>query len=257
MIKNVLFIASAVLLFELPSFGQQACVPDPQYINTDTQRGIHPDTLVNFGPAYVGTPYNQLITVVIPPDTMVGPFPIPWDSTVLTNVTGLPASLSYACFNQNADGSPNRCMFKGNSIGCAAITGTPVTGDIGTHPLQFFTNNYLGGNASPNAFTIVGYKVIVSAGSNVNENPSIQILQQNNPNPFGELSEIQFTAEDNGTAQFKIYNMIGTVVQQYDMKVKKGINTLEIDAKDFDSGIYFYSVVNGSNSFTRKMIVNK
>ena len=51
--------------------------------------------------------------------------------------------------------------------------------------------------------------------------------------------------------------MIGTIVQEYEIKVKKGINKLELDAKDFESGIYFYSIVNGNNVFTRKMIVKK
>ncbi len=261
-IKSGLLLASTILLLELPSFGQQPCIPDPQYTNTSTQNGIYPDTITNFGPAYVGTPYSQLITVVIPPDTNSGPpqnIVFVWDSTVLTSVTGLPASLSlsYACWNQNGFGNPNRCAWKGNSIGCAVITGTPVAGDIGTHTLQLYTNTYLqGGGANP--YTVTGYKIVVMpAVGAVNENPNIQILQQNNPNPFSNLSEIQFTAEDNGTAQFKIYNLIGTVIQQYDMKVKKGINTLELDAKNFDSGIYFYSVVHGSTSFTRKMIVKK
>ena len=125
--------------------------------------------------------------------------------------------------------------------------------------MQFNTITYLSGFLCPvnNPFTINGYKIVVSGTIGVNENPTIQILQQNNPNPFSNLSEIQFTAEDNGTAQFKIYNLIGTVVQQYNVKVKKGINKLELDAKIFDSGIYFYSVVHGNSSFTRKMIVNK
>lgn len=256
MIKKILFIASAVFLLELPSFGQ-ACTPDPQYTNTTTQRGVHPDTIVNFDTAYVGTPYSQLITIVIPPDTTVPFFgSVTWDSTVLTSVSGLPASLSYACWNTSSQ--PNRCAWNGNTIGCAIITGTPVIGDVGTHPLQFSTDNYLDflGN---NPYTITGYRIVVMSAPNaINESAKGgQILQQNNPNPFGDLSEIQFTAEDNGTVQFKIYNLIGTVIQHYDVKVKKGINKLELDAKDFDSGIYFYSVVHGSNSFTRKMIVNK
>ena len=255
MIKKLLLIPIAVLLFELPSFGQAACNPDPQYTNPSTQNGLYPDTLTDFGPAYVGTPYSQLVTIVIPPDTTVSPFgTIPWDSTVLTGVTGLPAGLTYACWNANGFGNPSRCAWKGNSIGCAIITGTPTT--MGTYPLQFATNNYIGflGNQP---YTILNYKIVVNAANDVNENPTIQILQQNNPNPFGNLSEIQFTAEDNGMAQFKIYNLIGTVIQQYDVKIKKGINKLELDAKDFDSGIYFYSIAHGSTSFTRKMIVNK
>lgn len=260
MIKKLLLLSSAIFLFELPSFGQAACTPDPQYTDPNMQRGIHPDTIVNFDTAYVNTPYSQTITIVIPPDTNSGPpffIPFTWDSTVLTGVSGLPTSLSlsYACWNTSA--KPYLCTWNGNSIGCAIITGTPVTGDIGTHNLVFSIDNWLNGPGNQQA-TVVGYKIIVMPSTiAINENQKTQTLLQNNPNPFDDRSEIQFSAEESGIASFKIYNLIGTVVKQYDIKVKKGINKLELDAKDFDSGIYFYSIVNGSNAFTRKMIVNK
>ena len=70
-------------------------------------------------------------------------------------------------------------------------------------------------------------------------------------------SEIIFTADDNGMAKFKVYNMIGTAIKEYDIWAKKGINKLEIDAKDYDSGVYFYSLSYGNNAFTRKMIIKK
>jgi hypothetical protein len=137
------------------------------------------------------------------------------------------------------------------------ITGNPTTSDIGTHPLQFLTNNYVGGSATANPYVAKGYKIVVNASNGVNEYPGIQIIQQNTPNPFDDKSEIVFTSDDFGTAQFKIYNMIGNAIQQYDIAVKKGINKLVLDAKDFDSGVYFYSLVSGKNAFTRKMIVKK
>ena len=259
MIKKLLLLSCAIVLIELPSFGQ-ACTPDPQYTNTSTQNGIHPDTLTDFDTAYVGIPYTQLVTIVIPPDTQALPPPFPpvsWDSTRLDSVTNLPASMGYACWNNDGFGNMNRCKWKGNSIGCAIITGTPTLAEVGTHPLKFYTNNWVGGQAGGNPYVITTYKIVVVNATAISENPRIQILEQNNPNPFGDKSEIQFSAEDIGTAQFKIYNMIGTVVQQYDIHVKKGLNKLELDAKDFDSGIYFYSVVSGRNAFTRKMIVKK
>lgn len=258
MIKKLLLIPIAVLLLKSTSFGQ-ACTPDPQYTNTSTQNGIYPDTLTDFDTAYVGIPYSQLVTIVIPPDTnAIPPFPsIVWDSTRLDSVTGLPASLGYLCWNNDGFGNMNRCKWKGNSIGCAIITGTPTIGEVGTHPLKFYTNNWVGGSSSANPYVITTYKIVVVNTTAINENPRIQILEQNSPNPFGDKSEIQFSAEDIGVAQFKVYNLIGTVVQQYDIMVKKGLNKVILDAKDFDSGVYFYSVVHGNNAFTRKMIVKK
>lgn len=255
MAKKLLLLSALFFFLKAYSFGQ-ACTPDPQYTNTSTDKGTHPDTIVNFVQGYEGSPYAQTVTIVVPPDTTV-PFigAITWDSTVLVSVTGLPPGFTYACANSSP--KPTLCSWKGNSIGCVIITGNPTTPDIGTYPLQFLTNNYLGGSGTPNPYTAKGYKIIINASNSVNEYPNIQIVQQNNPNPFDERSEIVFTADDNGVAQFKIYNMIGNMVQEYDIAVKRGTNKLMLDAKDFDSGIYFYSLVQGSQVFTRKMIVKK
>ena len=258
MIKKILSLITLFVLFNGSSFGQQACTPDPQYTNTSTQNGVYPDTIVNFVPAYTGTPYSQTVTLVIPPDTQISIFPpivLPWDSTVLTDVTGLPAGFTYACYNSSA--KSYLCSWKGNSIGCAILTGNPTTADVGTHALHFTTKNYVGGSSNPVNYIVEGYKLVVNDATNIADNSNIQVIQQNNPNPFSDLSEIQFTSGDNGIAKFKVYNMIGTVVREYDIAVKKGINKVELNAKDFNAGIYFYSLAQGTNAFTRKMIVKK
>jgi hypothetical protein len=254
MTKKVLFLIISFLVLKLASFGQN-CTPDPQYTNPDSQRGTHPDTTTNLAPAVVGIPYSQTITILVPPDTATPIGPIHWDSTALASVSGLPTGFTYSCSNSSS--KPNLCSWKGNSIGCVIITGTASAGDVGVHPLLFSTNNYLGGNINPNPYVAKGYKIVVNAPGGISENPNIQIMQQNNPNPFDDISEIQFVAEDNGVAEFKIYNLIGTVIRQYDLPVRKGINKVELNAKEFDSGIYFYSLAHGANAFTRKMIVKK
>ncbi|MFI5163839.1 MAG: T9SS type A sorting domain-containing protein [Bacteroidia bacterium] len=249
MIKKSLLLISFIFILKASSFGQ-ACTPDPQY----TKSGVHPDSAQNFDTAYVASSYSQLITVVIPKDTVVF-ITLPWDSTRMDSVTGLPNSMSYTCWNSFNN---SRCSWKGNTKGCAIITGTPTTAEIGTHHLKFYTSNFVGGNPTPNGYTITYYKIIVMPASNgVNENPKTETLLQNNPNPFYDKTEISFSTEDNGTAQLKIYNLIGSVVQQSDVKVRKGMNKIEVDAKNLDSGIYFYSVIYGNNTITHKMVVNK
>lgn len=259
--KHLFFLLIAVFFYFNTSFSQQACTPDPQYNNTSADAGIHPDSAQNFDTAYVGIPYTQLVTVVIPPDTQAfpPPFPpIPWDSTRLDSVNGLPASMTHACWNNNGSGSSSRCMWKGNSIGCAIISGTPTAGEVGTHNLTFYTSNYVGGQSGANPYTITYYKIVVMPASNaVNEIPKIQAVMQNTPNPFSDKSEIIFTAEDNGMAKFRVYDMVGTVVKEYDIWARKGINKIEIDAKEYNSGVYFYSLSHGNNAFTRKMIIKK
>jgi hypothetical protein len=115
----------------------------------------------------------------------------------------------------------------------------------------------LAGNVNANSFVAKGYRIVVNAASGIHENQDVQFLQQNNPNPFDDISEVQFTAPYSGTAQFKIYNLVGGVIQQYEVTVKKGVNKIKLDARDFDSGVYFYSLVHETEAFTRKMVVLK
>ena len=91
----------------------------------------------------------------------------------------------------------------------------------------------------------------------MNEVQDAAVLLQNSPNPFSDKTEISFTTEENGTAQLKIYNLLGSVVQQSEVRVNKGMNKIQLDAKNFDSGVYFYSLVYGNNVSTRKMVINK
>jgi hypothetical protein len=204
----------------------------------------------------VGVPYTQTLTLVFPKDTtlpIVGS--VSWDSTVATGYTGLPTSLTAACWNPGS--KPGHCGWVGNSIGCTIITGTPVAGDIGTHNLVVNTNNYLAGQKTAEPYAIKGYKIIVSAPAGINEISKTQILLQNNPNPFSDKSEILFNADENGTAEFMIYDMLGKVVSKSIVPVTNGTNKIEVNAKDFESGLYFYSVMYGNNAFTRKMVISK
>jgi Secretion system C-terminal sorting domain len=252
--KKILSFLSCFFLLLSYSFAQ-VCTPDPQYNNPNTQRGVHPDTVTNFAEANVGIPYSQTITILVPADTVLPFGKLMWDSAVLVSVSGLPSGFTYACGNSLSN--PGRCSWKGNSIGCVVITGTALTTDIGTHPLIFNTINYLGGSAFANPYPVKGYRINVVAIAGIHEDYPTSLLQQNNPNPFDDITEIQFSARENGTAHLKICNVLGTTVQEFDLAVKKGINKTTVNAKDFSNGIYFYSLKQGSDLVTRKMVVEK
>ena len=60
----------------------QICVPDGQY----TSPGIYPDTSVGFAPVIQCVYYEQLLTMVVPPDAQTCTI----DSVVLNSLSGLP-----------------------------------------------------------------------------------------------------------------------------------------------------------------------
>jgi hypothetical protein len=238
-------------------YAQQACTPDPQYSNTDSQRGVYPDSATNFGPGYAGSPYIQLVTIVVPNDTQVLPSPFPatnFDSIVLVNFTGLPNGFTYACWNNSPN--PNRCAWKGNTIGCMQISGNPTIADTGTYNLQFDGAAYVGGSTSPVNFSISYYKIIINPPLSVNDpQPSTFSVSQNEPNPVKGRTRINYTAPAAGDVRLVVYNMLGNTVYTSRLTAQKGTNHIDFDPAQLAPGIYMYTLSNGSTTVTKRMVV--
>src|ERR1022692_1289930 len=116
MIRKIL-IGSVLLLAGIVNVNAQ-CVPDPNV----TTHGITPDSAVGFVTGYVGLPYQQVVTIVVPKDTLAyGVLLLNFDSIALNSFTGLPNGFTYAC--------PKRCMWLGNTKGCLVINGNPTLAD--------------------------------------------------------------------------------------------------------------------------------
>ncbi|MEL6254988.1 MAG: T9SS type A sorting domain-containing protein [Bacteroidota bacterium] len=106
---------------------QAQCTPDSSITGT----GIFPDTLVG---TCAGLPYEEVINLIIPPDTIVQGFPATIDSLVLDSVAGLPPGLNFFCL----DGS---CSIAGGSRSCVQVSGTPTT--AGVYPIDLYITGYV------------------------------------------------------------------------------------------------------------------
>ena len=83
-------------------------------------------------------------------------------------------------------------------------------------------------------------------------------LYQNYPNPFNPSTIIRYDLPKNEFVSLKIYNALGQEIVSLVNKVQDaGIHELPWNANDFSSGIYFYKLVAGEYSSTRKMMLIK
>ncbi len=92
--------------------------------------------------------------------------------------------------------------------------------------------------------------------------PSENKLRQNYPNPFNPVTNIQFSLKEDGIATIKVFNSIGQVVATLADKQQfsKGEHTVQFDASNLSSGVYFYRIsVDGENAYEhmKKMTVIK
>ena len=81
--------------------------------------------------------------------------------------------------------------------------------------------------------------------------------EQNSPNPFNDFTLIDFTSPVQGFIEFKIVNLIGKDVFHRVVEASPGYNTIRFEGGDFTPGVYIYSLSNGTQTITRRMVISK
>ncbi len=88
--------------------------------------------------------------------------------------------------------------------------------------------------------------------------PSTFSLSQNYPNPFNPATEIKVSLAKAGNMSLTVYNVLGQVVDVVDHGYKPaGTYSYNVNMDRFASGVYFYSLREGSNLMTKKMLLLK
>ncbi len=88
--------------------------------------------------------------------------------------------------------------------------------------------------------------------------PSRFDLSQNYPNPFNPSTDIKVTLDKPGVMNLTVYNVLGQVVKVVAQGFKAaGTYTYNVSMDQYASGVYFYTLRQGSNIMTRKMLLLK
>lgn len=81
---------------------------------------------------------------------------------------------------------------------------------------------------------------------------------QNFPNPFNQVSTIQYEVIDNANVAVEIYDITGKTVMTFNEgRRNAGVYTIQLNAEDFDNGVYYYSLIADGSRVTKKMMVLK
>lgn len=83
-------------------------------------------------------------------------------------------------------------------------------------------------------------------------------LGQNYPNPFNPTTNISFSLPESGKVSLRVYNVLGqevrTLVDEY---LDAGVHTIQFDASNLSSGMYFYRLNTESFTESKKMMLVK
>jgi len=93
----------------------------------------------------------------------------------------------------------------------------------------------------------------------INSIPENFSLLQNYPNPFNPVTSIKFSLNENAPVSLLIYNIIGEqVASLINNELKEpGNHTINFNASQLSSGTYIYTLKQGENILSRKMIFLK
>jgi hypothetical protein len=97
--------------------------------------------------------------------------------------------------------------------------------------------------------------------NSIEENENIKIpkdflLWQNYPNPFNPITTVKYSLPFAEVVQIKIYDVLGNEIAALVNEFKQaGTYEIEFIASDLPSGIYFYKIISGNFSDTKKMIL--
>jgi hypothetical protein len=83
-------------------------------------------------------------------------------------------------------------------------------------------------------------------------------LQQNMPNPFSDETTISYNLTTAKSMAFEVTDVTGKVVMSENFGTQAiGAHQIQLDAERFESGVYYYSLISGTERITKKMVVSK
>lgn len=83
-------------------------------------------------------------------------------------------------------------------------------------------------------------------------------LEQNYPNPFNPTTTIQFAVPSVSDVKLEVFNILGQKVSTLiNRRMEAGLHTVNFNATNLSSGVYFYRMQSGSFVQTKKMMLIK
>jgi len=83
-------------------------------------------------------------------------------------------------------------------------------------------------------------------------------LEQNYPNPFNPTTTIKYSIADNQSVRLTVYDVVGREVAVLINETQRaGKYSVELNAANLSSGVYFYELRTGNQLFVKKMMLLK
>lgn len=83
-------------------------------------------------------------------------------------------------------------------------------------------------------------------------------MAQNEPNPFNKNSIVRYELAKSSDVNFSVYDVTGKkVMEQITAKASPGEYSINMDATNFNKGVYFYTLTANGNQVTKRMVITE
>lgn len=194
--------------------------------------------------------YDEVVTVIPPGSfTVLGS-----ELTILyikiDSVKNMPPGIDYF---------PNADIFYPDTAYCIQLTGTPTRAGKDTLEIYISATVNFGGN--PVTAAVVDDTSLVITIQETNAIDPRQATEfkvfQNVPNPFSEVTRLDYYIPSNDRVELSVYSVLGVLVYQESELVPPGEHSFRFDGKELQPGTYFYRVGNNKTSVSGKFIKSR
>ncbi len=121
-------------------------------------------------------------------------------------------------------------------------------------PYYYTENTY----SDPDWFAVFGVLMPKNSDSTYAVTMEFENSLANFPNPFNPTTTINFSIKEAGFVNIKVFDLIGQQVAELVNEEKQaGEYSVQFNAANLPSGIYFYTINSGAFTQTRKMLLMK
>jgi len=223
------------------------CAPDPIY----TKSGVYPAVIPH---AIAGQLYVQIMTFVIPVDTTVlvsgMNIPVTIDSVGIDSIKGLPSGFEFST------NSPSN-FWHGGTSGCMKLEGS--SDKAGVFKIVFYLRGHTPITFPPyttsDGFVLYQYPYDM----HIDDISSFKILKSG-PNPcYKGIINVTYISPSKNI-EVCLYNYLGNILLKETITNEIGYNDYQIDLVKLlghvSNGLYFYSMDDGFEKVTRKLVIN-
>jgi hypothetical protein len=244
--ERFLILLAILMMAGIRANGQ--CTPDPDCKDDDDTPGQFcpldlPDGVINME-------YDETITVIPPAAYEISGFNVTILYIQIDSVLNLPPGIDYF---------PSADTLYPDTAYCIQLTGTPT--QLGVDTLELYISATADVFGTPTKAQVVDDTTL---RIRINETVSIAPKEgsefqvyQNVPNPFSELTRLDYYMPFSGEIELNVYNLQGVQVHHEAELVSPGEHSFGFDGKGLPPGTYIYRVKNHHSSISGKLIKSR